>query len=223
MGLSSAKVPEAPLASVRFLVFARAPLPGAVKTRLIPALGADRAAALHRRLTERQLERLCAEPVGPVELWVTPETDHPFFAEQTERWPIGLYRQQGEDLGERMHWAAQQALTRADAVVLLGTDCPELDAAYARAAVRRLRTDDAVLGPALDGGYVLLGLRRIDQTLFTDMPWGTSQVAELTRRRLEQLGWRWSELRSLRDIDRPEDLVHLEPAVCPAPAPRTAR
>jgi len=164
-------------------------------------------------LTEQQIERLCANLVGPVELWVTPDAGHPFFAEQARRWPIGLHRQQGNDLGERLYHASEQALDRADAVILVGTDCPGLDAAYASAAVQRLETDDAVLGPALDGGYVLLGLRRTDPTLFSSMPWGTDQVAAITRRRLGQLGWRWSELNALRDIDRPEDLAHLVPFI----------
>jgi len=197
------------LATHRVLVFARAPIPGQVKTRLIPALGAGGAAALHRRLAEQQLERLCMDSVGPIELWVTPDTEHPFFADLARRWPIRRYPQQGDDLGARMQYAAEQGLTRADSVILVGTDCPGLDAVYLRAAAERLRSNDAVLGPALDGGYVLLGLRRVDPLLFTDIPWGTSAVAGLTRERLTRLGWRWSELAALADIDRPEDLAQL--------------
>lgn len=194
-------------AEVRILVFARAPEPGQVKTRLIPAVGADGAAALHRRLVEQQLERLCVEAVATVELWTTPDADHPFFAQLTRRWPIERHPQQGEDLGARMQHAAEQALTRANAVILIGTDCPALDADYIRTASTGLRTADAVLGPALDGGYVLLGLRRTDPLLFTDIPWGTGRVAALTRQRLTRLGWRLAELPALADIDRPEDLT----------------
>jgi rSAM/selenodomain-associated transferase 1 len=184
-------------------------VPGQVKTRLIPALGADGAAALHRRLTEQQLERLCTDAAGPVELWVTPDTEHPFVEGLARRWPIDRYPQQGNDLGSRMQYAAGQALKRADSVILVGTDCPRLDAAYIRAAAERLRFDNAVLGPALDGGYVLLGLRRVHRLLFAEIPWGTSEVAALTRQRLTRLGWRWSELEALADIDRPEDLAEL--------------
>ncbi len=202
-----------PPQGTRVLVFARAPVAGQVKTRLIPALGDHGAAALHRRLTEQQLERLFADPVGPLELWVTPTTGHPFFAEQAQRWPLALYPQQGDDLGARMQHAAKQALTRADAVILIGTDCPGLDAAYVRDAAERLRHDDACIGPALDGGYVLLGLRRVDAALFTDIPWGTDAVAALTRRRLAQLGWCCSQLPALADIDRPEDLIRLAPGL----------
>jgi rSAM/selenodomain-associated transferase 1 len=201
--------PPPPSASTRTLVFARAPVPGQVKTRLIPALGAAGAAALHQRLTEQLLERLCVAPVGPTELWVTPDTRHPFFIDQAQRWNIGLYPQQGVDLGARLHYAAGQALTRARSVILVGTDCPALDAGYIRAAAARLRVDDAVIGPAADGGYVLLGLCRTDPQLFNGIPWGTSAVARLTRTRLVALGWRFSELETLADIDRPEDLALL--------------
>jgi rSAM/selenodomain-associated transferase 1 len=210
-----------PLGTNRVLVFARAPVPGQVKTRLIPALGADGAAALHRRLTEAQLERLCADPIGPIELWTTPDTEHPFFADQARRWPIERYLQLGDDLGARMQHAAAQGLTRADAVILVGTDCPGLDADYVGAAAERLCSDDAVLGPAEDGGYVLLGLRRAEPLLFTGIPWGTADVAALTRQRLTKLGWRWSELGALADVDRPEDLSQL--AAMTSPATRARR
>ncbi|MCG6940895.1 MAG: TIGR04282 family arsenosugar biosynthesis glycosyltransferase [Thiohalocapsa sp.] len=196
----------------RLLVFTRAPVPGQVKTRLIPALGADAAADLHRRLTEQCLRQLCAPPLVPMELWVTPDAGHPFFTALAKRWPLTLQVQQGRDLGERLHHAARAALTRADAVILLGTDCPALDRAYLVRAIARLAGADAVLGPAHDGGYVLLGLRRTDPSLFEGIPWGGDRVAAVTRSRLGGLGWRWSELPALPDIDRPEDLVHLDAA-----------
>jgi len=199
----------------RILVFGRAPVAGAAKTRLIPALGAQGAARLHRRLLEDTVGRLCAAGLARVELWVTPDADHPCFVGLAAQWPLDLHVQEGRDLGTRLAHAARAALTRAAAVILVGSDCPELSPDYLRAALAALERQDAVLGPALDGGYVLLGLRRVDDSLFERMPWGSDRVAELTGQRLDALGWRWSRLACLRDIDRPEDLVYLPAALGP--------
>jgi rSAM/selenodomain-associated transferase 1 len=202
---------------VRLLVFGRAPVAGQVKTRLIPALGAEGAARLHRRLMEDVVDRLCASGLAAVELWVTPDASHPCFARLAARWPLDVQVQQGEDLGMRLAHAARSALARAEAVVLIGTDCPELSPDYLAAAMERLEHRDAVLGPALDGGYVLLGLRHMADALFEGMPWGSDRVAELTGRRLDALGWSWSRLPPLRDIDRPEDLAYLPAVAGPVP------
>ena len=202
----------------RILVFGRAPVAGEAKTRLIPALGAEGAARLHQRLLEDSVGRLCTAGLAKVELWVTPDAGHPCFVELAARWPLDLHVQEGQDLGARLAYAARSALTRAAAVILVGSDCPELSADYLGAALAALAHQDAVLGPALDGGYVLLGLRSMDDTLFERMPWGSDRVAELTGQRLDALGWRWSRLAPLRDIDRPEDLVYL-PAEFGLPLP----
>jgi rSAM/selenodomain-associated transferase 1 len=199
----------------RVLVFARAPVPGQVKTRLTPALGPDGAARLHRRLTEALLTRLAALAAMPVELWATPDPAHPFFVSAAQRWPVTVHQQQGDDLGERLATAASAALTRADAVVLIGTDCPELSNDYLCLAAQQLQSHDAVIGPAHDGGYVLLGLKRAAPSLFSRMPWGSAQVAALTIQRMQRLGWTWLELPTLHDIDRPEDLAHLPDAARP--------
>ncbi len=128
-------------------------------------------------------------------------------------WPrlhgLTLHQQRGEDLGERLLAASADALGRADSVALIGSDCPELDTAYLAQAFDALRSTgvDAVLGPAADGGYVLLALRRAEPALFTEMPWGGDQVAAITRERMAALGWRWRELPVLRDVDRPPDLL----------------
>lgn len=197
----------------RLLVFTRAPIPGQVKTRLIPALGAVGAADLHRRMTEEVLRRLCALPTIAVELWITSQPSHPFFVGLAQRWPLELRVQPSGDLGARMEFAARAALDRTGKVILLGTDCPELSQDHMRTVIERLDDDDAVIGPAVDGGYVLLGLRRVAAPLFRDVPWGSDRVADITRSRLRALGWSWSELPPLHDIDRPSDLRHLEPGL----------
>lgn len=190
----------------RLLIFAKAPVPGMVKTRLIPALGTVGAAGLQQRLTGHLVEGLAASGLCPLELWVTPDTSHSLFQSLARCHGVGLRVQQGDDLGARMAHAAAQGLGRADAVVLLGTDCPWLTPQRLGQALELLAMSDAVLGPARDGGYVLLGLKRTAPSLFAGMPWGTARVAALTRRRMAGLGWHWRELPMLSDLDRPQDL-----------------
>ncbi len=109
----------------------------------------------------------------------------------------------------RMHHAACQALERSRRVILVGTDCPSLCADDLSACAHALHDHDAVLGPAEDGGYWLLGLRRSDPRLFDDIAWGSAQVLAQTRQRFEELGWRWHEITTRWDVDRPEDLARL--------------
>ena len=198
----------------RILIFAKAPVAGRVKTRLIPALGPQGAADLHKRLLLSTVARLGTARVAPIELWCAPDRRHPFFQALARDFHLELRAQRGEDLGERMLTASADGLTRGQAVVLIGSDCPDVDGEYLASALERLARPrlDAVLGPAADGGYVLLGLRRAVPELFTDMPWGGAQVAALTRQRMQRLGWRWRELPVLRDLDRPEDLVLVDSA-----------
>ena len=108
--------------------------------------------------------------------------------------------------------AMRHLLERHPFALLAGSDCPALGAAAFRQAAEWLDGGaDAVLAPALDGGYVLIGLRRIEPSLFAGMAWGTDRVLAETRRRFGALGWEWRETEALPDIDRPEDLVHLDP------------
>ena len=124
---------------------------------------------------------------------------------------MGLREQRGRDLGERMRHASERTLEEARSLVLIGADCPVLEAHHVASALRWLeRGSDAVLGPAQDGGYVLLGLRRVHGLLFTGLPWGGPRVLDLTRERLRNLGFRWRELEPLWDLDTTEDLLRLE-------------
>jgi len=191
------------------LVFTKAPVPGDVKTRLIPALGAEAAARLQAELTQGFVDAVMRERLCPVELWVTPDAGHPLFQDLQYRHGLAVHRQQGRDLGERMLNACAQAAGGAERVLLAGTDCPELTPDVLARALDVLEHRDAVLNPALDGGYVLLGLRRPETSLFQCMPWSTDRVAGITRERIHALGWQWEELPPLRDLDRPEDLVWL--------------
>jgi uncharacterized protein len=195
---------------VALAILAKAPTAGAVKTRLIPALGAEGAAALHARLIERTVETACAAGIGPVTLWVTPGPPHAYFTALASRFPIGLAVQPDGDLGVRMLAACQAA---AAPVIVIGTDCPALTPPHLRQATEVLREgNDVVVIPAEDGGYVLIGSRRPQPSLFANMTWGVDSVMAETRQRLMFHGLAWRELPPLWDIDRPEDLARMQSA-----------
>jgi rSAM/selenodomain-associated transferase 1 len=199
------------------VVFARAPVPGKAKTRLIPRLGPWRAARLHARLVAHALRTSRAANCGPVELHAT--AFHSSFGRQA------FQVQRGRDLGERMHRAVRISLPKRRRVILIGSDCPDLVPADLRRADRLLRAGyDAVLAPARDGGYALIALRRSGgAALFAGMPWGSAAVYRETVARLARLGWRWRALRTVRDIDRPEDLDYLRSLRFRAARSRAAR
>jgi rSAM/selenodomain-associated transferase 1 len=161
----------------RLLVFTRAPLAGQVKTRLIPQLGAQGAADFHARLIHHCLQTVTRAGLCPVELWCAPACHAPFFQACRERHDMELHDQTLGDLGERMHAALSSALGRAESAVLIGTDIPSLEAADLDAALQALQQGrDAVVGPARDGGYYLIGLKHASRRLFDQMPWGTPAV-----------------------------------------------
>jgi len=192
------------------LVFARAPLPGRAKTRLVPRLGASGAARLQARLTHRALLTALASRCGAVELHGTPGNRHPFFLREQRTLGIRVKKQSGRDLGERMHGAISAALRGHRYAIVIGVDAPELRAADLRRALRLLRSGcDVVLAPAEDGGYALIGCRRAPRPLFEHVAWGGSDVYSTTVRRLCGLRLRWRALRTLWDVDRPADIERL--------------
>ena len=192
---------------VAVAVLAKAPLNGFAKTRLIPVLGANGAALLQARLTKRAVAAACAAAVGPVTLWATPDESHPTFQALHAHLGIALARQGDGDLGARM--LAGVAAAKGPCLVI-GTDCPALTSDHLRTAAEVLRGGaDAVVVPADDGGYVLIGMRRAQPALFSDMRWSTPHVMDETRRRLRQLGLSWQEPFTLWDVDVPADLERL--------------
>jgi len=238
------------MTTTRILIFAKAPTPGRVKTRLIPALGAAGAARLARRMLEFTLEQARMADIGPVELCASPALTVPHGRPKELASPSGYRRvgassgnersesggrsisapdwagympprgvaasDQGEgDLGARMARASQRALALNDRVLLIGTDCPGLSALRLREAAAALDCHEAVIHPALDGGYPLLGLRTFHPSLFTDMPWSTPTVADLTLARMQALEWCVWVGDELADIDEPADLIHLPAHLVP--------
>lgn len=181
----------------RIAIFIKWPTPGRAKTRLIPALGAERAARLHGRLVEHTVAAARGSGLS-FELRTTggPMADF-------TRWLGDDVRvvDQGEgDLGARLARVAPP-------VLLIGGDAPDLAPDHLRAAAAALTNSPAVIGPAADGGYWLLGLAHAMPHLFTSMPWGTDAVAAETIARLRDDGIDPIRLETLHDCDRPEDLA----------------
>jgi rSAM/selenodomain-associated transferase 2/rSAM/selenodomain-associated transferase 1 len=206
----------------RLIILTRYPRPGETKTRLIPALGPEGAAALHRRMAEhtlgwaRRLEsrrvslEVCYDGAGEIlfKTWLGSDL---------------FFRPQGSgDLGARMARAFDRAFgCGMERVILVGTDVPGLDEELVQEALEALRDHDLVLGPAADGGYYLVGLRRPMSEIFGNIPWGTGEVFEKTLQSAGHLGLRFYLTRPLQDVDRPEDLPAWEKAAArknPSPA-----
>ncbi|MBF0311228.1 MAG: TIGR04282 family arsenosugar biosynthesis glycosyltransferase [Magnetococcales bacterium] len=187
-------------------LFGRAPLAGRVKTRLIPLLGPEGAAAAQGVMVKRACalaQGWCRSRGVDFYLWCDPSHTEPFFATLL---PEAQRRSQPPlDLGARMLAAVREGLERGAWAMLLGTDAVSVDQGLLDRAASALRENEAVLAPAEDGGYVLLGLRRVVPELFEQMPWGTDRVAALTRQQLEGQGLPWLELPRQWDVDTPED------------------
>ena len=190
---------------VGVLVFARAPQPGRVKTRLARRIGNARACATYVALVERTLSVVQRSRL-PAELWIDGPLDDPRLRRWAHEHALSLHQQRGHDLGARMRHALEQGLRRYRACLIIGTDCATLDAHELREAARHVRRSRAVLAPSWDGGYVLLGLPRPEPAVFERVPWSTRQVHALTRRRLSARGWQVRALRHQHDVDHVDDL-----------------
>jgi rSAM/selenodomain-associated transferase 1 len=203
--------PESPT-QLGVAILARAPVAGQAKTRLIAALGAEGAAALQHWLLQRTVAMALAASVGPVTLWCAGELQHPVFASCRAQ-NVTLRPQPEGTLGERMLTALQASPATAGSLVI-GTDCPALRAADLRVAALSLQHHDAVVFPAEDGGYVLIGMKAPIPEAFSAIDWGTDRVMAQTRARLRSLQCTWAEPLTLWDVDRPDDLARLF-ALCP--------
>lgn len=201
----------------RLLIFAKAPVPGRVKTRLAGQLGTRGAAALYQKLLRRTVRIAYNARLCPIELWCAPDARHGFFIACQREYGVTLRRQCTGDLGRRMNLALNQTLAAGHPAVLIGGDCASLGEAELRTAFGLLAAGhEAVLGPAADGGYVLIGLNRPGPALFRDIAWSTPTVLAATRRRLRRAGMNWAELPPGWDVDTPADLRRLRQSSSPA-------
>jgi len=193
---------------VSIAILAQAPVPGLVKTQLIPAIGAHAAAVLEERLTERAVATALAAAIGPVTLWCAPDATHSTFLKLVTQQRIILKRQPEGDLGARMLAAAAAV---SGPVLVIGTDCPALGELHLRGAANALRGgNDVIIIPDESGGYVLIGARGAQPALFTGITWGTGTVLTDTRTRIIEQRLALLEQPPLWKINTEADLARLE-------------
>ncbi|WP_417517531.1 TIGR04282 family arsenosugar biosynthesis glycosyltransferase [Marinobacter sp.] len=203
---------EAP--SALLMQFAKWPEAGRVKTRLIPALGVSGALDAHLTLTLAVLDNLCGSGL-PVQFWwdraveAVPE-DAQEVVRAIEHQGLEQRIQKGANLGVRMQGALDSGLASHPLAIIVGSDCPSVEPGYVHQAVAGLQEYDVVLGPSDDGGYVLIGARRVVPHMLDDIAWGTEGVLEQTCERLKELGLSVGLLEPRWDVDEPEDWARFQ-------------
>ena len=195
----------------RMVVFAREPLLGSVKTRLVTALGEERTLALYEAMLSRTVSQAQLSDLTEVDLWVSSNISHQFFLNICNK--KNIFLQYGKDLGLKMANAIEKTfqLPSIKSVVLIGTDCPAMTSEYIESAFAALKAgSDVVLGPATDGGYVLIGVGKVIPKLFEGIQWGGDRVLAATIDKIRSQNLKCQLLDMLWDVDCPEDLVRLE-------------
>ena len=196
-----------PSTEFKLIIFAKAPVPGKTKTRLVPALGEIGAAELHQRMIQHTSKMAFDAGFANIEIRCHPDSTHPVFLEILDRHCVELNRQSGDDLGERMANALEAALCEHPYAIVIGTDAPVVDSGYISNAIEQLQSGhEIVLGPAEDGGYVLIGLSRFNRKIFSKIDWGTNRVLEQTLEKIKAEGMTVFQLPVLWDVDTPKDL-----------------
>lgn len=195
-------------------VFGRAPVEGHVKTRLIPALGPVRATEVYRQLVLRTLATVrntCRDCAATASLWIADDAGHPDVRRWAAEFGLPVFPQQGDDLGERMLHCLQSLCPAGQKVLLIGTDCPALQASDLEAAAQALNAGQHwVFTPAEDGGYVLVGSNAPSAAPFAGIAWSTGRVMAQTRAGLVAISERWAEMSTHWDVDKPSDVARAE-------------
>jgi len=186
------------------LIFAKAPIPGQVKTRLIPALGAEGACNLYLKLLRHSLQQTIDWPA--TRYLYAPQIDHPQLLQLAREHDLVLRQQVGIDLGRRM---ANALAEHPHGALLIGSDCPEMNTAAVQQANAALATYDTAIIPSEDGGYVLIGQREPNPAPFNGMQWSHDKVLHHTRQRLQAAEQSLWEGPTLWDLDEPRDLARL--------------
>lgn len=190
------------------IVFCKAPEIYHVKTRLMPDLTAQQAADAHIELTQRTLDLVTSSQLAPIELWCSPDTKHTYFEQCVNKYKVRLHQQCEGDLGAKMYDAICSGLKHAQQVILIGTDCPSFVHFDLEQAIQAIeKGHDVAIGPAEDGGYVLIGMSKLYQQLFQDITWGSDLVLAQTKRKIKELKLSQFETRSQWDVDNFKDWV----------------
>ncbi len=182
-------------------IFARAPVPGAAKTRLIPALGANRAADIAAMLLRLTVARVTEFWPGEVYLYVTPDSAHPLFQQLAAEFHVHLSVQAEGDLGARMQTTLNELIASHAAGAVIGSDVPHCPGHVIERAYEVLAKGGNVIGPCDDGGYYLIGMQVAAPALFEDISWGTETVLRDTQLRADAAGIEMETLPKLRDVD----------------------
>ncbi len=185
-----------------------------MKTRLVTAIGETGALSLHKKLMTKVTQICCDADLCPVQLWLSEAVERDEFIDDlSKKYPIDIHVQWGDTLGDRMRNAIKKTLQHYEFVLVIGSDCPELDAGYLEQASAKMVDAGAdsrlVLGPAEDGGYVLVGMRNPEARLFSGIEWGSSRVFKQTKAIAYKIGWSVQELPMLWDVDREVDYRRL--------------
>jgi rSAM/selenodomain-associated transferase 1 len=202
MAASNEIVKDYQYAGGKLLVFAKNPVLQHVKTRLAADIGDAAALDVYKKLLEKTLKTVVSDKLLPVELWLDNDQQNDWLQGLVDRFTLPVQQQSGSDLGERMADAICRTLKEAEFCILIGADCPLLDIDYLTVACTALQGEtDIVIGPAEDGGYVLIGMKSFKPELFASIAWSTESVMQQTRRIMEQHEWQFEELSVLWDID----------------------
>ena len=189
----------------QLLIFAKSPIAGKCKTRLIPFLSAEQACDVYKELITHCLNNLKSLNNIDINIYCHPDTTHPFLQNLSQTYTATLVKQQGDNLGQRMFNAIKTSLKTYDKCVLIGTDCPTLDSTYINNAFTQLNSANLVLGPAEDGGYGLIGANKIEASLFENIIWGTASVLKQSLKNIKMAKYTHHLLPSCWDIDTPDD------------------
>jgi len=191
----------------QLILFVKSPTLGLCKTRLIPLLGEQGATDFYKHLLSHCVHIASQLNDIDVALYVYPDTQHEFIQQLKNTYDMPLYTQQGDDLGERMHHAMHHSLTQYSQCVLIGSDCPAITTDYIQQAFNALNSHSICLGPATDGGYVLIGATEIYSELFAHTEWSTSTVLQQCLTNIDKLNVSHHLLTTLWDIDTPNDFI----------------
>jgi len=191
----------------QLIIFIKEPIAGQCKTRLIPLLGKQGATDFYKQLanhsvtTARQLKNI------DIALYSYPDTQHAFIQNLVTSSNASIHSQQGKDLGERMYNALNTSLKKHTHSVLIGSDCPGITCDYIEQAFTALDTYDITLGPATDGGYVLIGCTQITPTIFTNTEWSSPTVLQQCINNIKHANYSHHLLGELWDVDTPNDFL----------------
>lgn len=189
----------------QLIVFIKAPIPGKCKTRLSPFLSPQQASEFYKTLVMTCMSNIQSCMDTNISIYTTPDTMHPFIQNLIKKYDVSLHLQIGENLGERMTHAIQHSLKSYDKCVLIGSDCPYIDADYITRAFKTLQQYDMVFGPANDGGYVLVGANKLNNAIFSHTDWGMGSVLQQSLNNCSAAKYSTHLLNSLTDIDTPQD------------------